>query len=628
MKKIFLILLLISGFNLAQVKTSQLPVKTAVDSNKYVIMLDTTTTLSQRTQRIKWNKFKLDIASWLQARNNIWTGRDEFTGAVKLTGRDTTGVGSTDYVYSKTVSGVRHLYWRRTDTTAIKLDSIGGGSSSIDTTKISYLAKNETFTGIKTFNGELIFGASADLTLPTVDPTGDIGKFWRSTDVLKYTNSSGDAKSLPYGTGTANELAYWVGTNALGTLAVATYPSLTEISYIKGLTSAIQTQINGKAATLSGTINEIAYFNSTSTIASLAVATYPSLTELSYVKGLTSSVQTQLGGKLTSTLTNTYLFVGNGSSVATGVAMSGDATMANTGAVTVANDSHDHTGPTISGLAVADFTSANISNWTNDASYTTLATVVGTANTFIAVNTFNTTSPQITLGINNSTRGGIKFHSPTGLGTVTLQAVTDNSGNTTTLTLPSANGSFTLATTTDLASYALVGQTMYIGTTAVTINRASAALTLAGITLTTPDIGTPSAGVATNLTGTAPSLTAGAVTNGVYTNANNSLTGNNTTTSSVMLDGEVESTPATEPTNVSVSGKNTVIFYMNDVAYTVNLTSPTDGQILWVNNDKDSIDNVVIAAVINGVSTSLTLAIGQSRLLRYRTSETTWYATQ
>jgi len=153
-------------------------------------------------------------------------------------------------------------------------------------------------------------------------------------------------------------------------------------------------------------------------------------------------------------------------------------------------------------------------------------------------------------------------------------------------------------------------------------------LTLAGITLTTPDIGTPSAGVATNLTGTAPSLTAGAVTNGVYTNANNSLTGNNTTTGSVMLDGEVESTPAAEPTNVSVSGKNTVIFYMNDVAYTVNLTSPTDGQILWVNNDKDSIDNVVIAAVINGVSTSLTLAIGQSRLLRYRTSETTWYATQ
>lgn len=47
-----------------------------------------------------------------------------------------------------------------------------------------------------------------------------------------------------------------------------------------------------------GTINEIAYFNSASTIASLAVATYPSLTELSYVKGVTSAVQTQINSKI------------------------------------------------------------------------------------------------------------------------------------------------------------------------------------------------------------------------------------------------------------------------------------------------------------------------------------------
>jgi hypothetical protein len=40
----------------------------------------------------------------------------------------------------------------------------------------------------------------------------------------------------------------------------------------------------------------------------------------------------------------------------------------------------------------------------------------------------------------------------------------------------------------------------YIGTTAVALNRASAALTLAGITLTTPNIGTPSAGTLTNCT--------------------------------------------------------------------------------------------------------------------------------
>jgi len=42
--------------------------------------------------------------------------------------------------------------------------------------------------------------------------------------------------------------------------------------------------------------------------------------------------------------------------------------------------------------------------------------------------------------------------------------------------------------------------TFYIGTTSIAHNRGSGALTLAGITLTTPDIGTPSAGTLTNCT--------------------------------------------------------------------------------------------------------------------------------
>lgn len=100
---------------------------------------------------------------------------------------------------------------------------------------------------------------------------------------------------------TASEILITDGSKNIVSAAVATYPSLTELTYVKGVTSAIQTQLNAKAATLSGTINEIAYFDSSSTIASLAVATYPSLTELSYVKGVTSAIQTQLGTKAPST---------------------------------------------------------------------------------------------------------------------------------------------------------------------------------------------------------------------------------------------------------------------------------------------------------------------------------------
>ena len=52
------------------------------------------------------------------------------------------------------------------------------------------------------------------------------------------------------------------------------------------------------AAGVSGTINELAYFDSASSIASLAVATYPSLAELAHVKGITSAVQSQIDSKL------------------------------------------------------------------------------------------------------------------------------------------------------------------------------------------------------------------------------------------------------------------------------------------------------------------------------------------
>lgn len=55
------------------------------------------------------------------------------------------------------------------------------------------------------------------------------------------------------GTGVANEITYWSGTNTLGSLATATYPSLTELSYVKGVTSAIQTQLGNKAPLASPT---------------------------------------------------------------------------------------------------------------------------------------------------------------------------------------------------------------------------------------------------------------------------------------------------------------------------------------------------------------------------------------
>jgi hypothetical protein len=79
----------------------------------------------------------------------------------------------------------------------------------------------------------------------------------------------------------------------------------TEKSTWNGKQNALTNPVTG-----TGTNNEIAAFNSTgSTITSLTTATYPTLTELSYVKGVTSALQTQLNGK-EPTITNGFGITG------------------------------------------------------------------------------------------------------------------------------------------------------------------------------------------------------------------------------------------------------------------------------------------------------------------------------
>ena len=217
-------------------------------------------------------------------------------------------------------------------------------------------------------------------------------------------------------------------------------------------------------------------------------------------------------------------------------------------------------------------------DWNTFNGKTTLAAVVAATNNWGGVNTFQ---QQYTyFGVSASNPGEIVLYNDVDEAFSTILKTSGSSGASRIITLPDATGTVLL---TD--------------------------------------------GSGASLTGTASSLTAGAVTNGVYANANNSLTGNNTTTGSVMLDGEYELTPATDPSDASITGKNTLILYMAD-AYTVNLTNPTDGQLLFVSVDKDSPADAIISPVRNGVNATLTLGIGKSRLLRYRTSETTWYATE
>ena len=93
-----------------------------------------------------------------------------------------------------------------------------------------------------------------------------------------------------------------------GKVAAAT-TTATEIGYVNGVTSAIQTQLNAKQATITGAATTITSSDLTVSRAlvsdgsgKVAVATTTS-TEIGYVNGVTSAIQTQINGKMTNPMT-------------------------------------------------------------------------------------------------------------------------------------------------------------------------------------------------------------------------------------------------------------------------------------------------------------------------------------
>ena len=120
------------------------------------------------------------------------------------------------------------------DALALKVDTVVGSRliTTAEGTKLSNLSG--TNTGDQDLSGyQLTSGKDAS--------SGYVGI------------SAGNVITLPLGRGfisnnvTPNQIAYFDNSGNLLTLSVATYPSITELSYVKGVTSAIQTQINTKA---------------------------------------------------------------------------------------------------------------------------------------------------------------------------------------------------------------------------------------------------------------------------------------------------------------------------------------------------------------------------------------------
>lgn len=229
-----------------------------------------------------------------------------------------------------------------------KLAGVGTRMVTADATGVLGVAAIPAGT-VTNVSGTLPLASSGGAT-PAISITGltTIG----TANQIPATNNAGTAweyKTLSTsGTAVANDVGVTLSTaNAI----IVNLPSAS--STVRGvLTSTDWTTFNNKG---SGTVTSIATVGlisggtitttgtittsvTTNKLVGRATAGTGIMEEITLGTGLSYTGTTlNVSGFSSSTLTDTHIFVGNGSNVATDVAMSGEATIANTGAVTLSN---------------------------------------------------------------------------------------------------------------------------------------------------------------------------------------------------------------------------------------------------------------------------------------------------
>ena len=175
--------------------------------------------------------------------------------------------------------------------------------SGIDVTSIYHIGRR--VKAIATTPGTIYgtISASTFSTNTTVTVVWDSGSLANEAVTIYLAILSKTGDSIPESVITNAKVATGAAIDAtkIGGGAV----SNTEFSYLDGVTSAIQTQIDSKQATITGAATTIVSSDLTASRAAItnssgkiAVSTVTD-TELGYVSGVTSAIQTQLGTKLT-----------------------------------------------------------------------------------------------------------------------------------------------------------------------------------------------------------------------------------------------------------------------------------------------------------------------------------------
>lgn len=153
-------------------------------------------------------------------------------------------------------------------------------------------------------------GATANVDLGTYDLITDTITAKSSAGLLLENASGGDVLHIGSGGGvnatayggwnfdgaTANTIASFGASKTLTSLDTATYPSLTELSYVKGVTSAIQTQLNAKVD--DGAVTTSGLTMSTARILGRTTASTGAIEELSTVDSFVSAASDTTAGKI------------------------------------------------------------------------------------------------------------------------------------------------------------------------------------------------------------------------------------------------------------------------------------------------------------------------------------------
>lgn len=137
------------------------------------------------------------------------------------------------------------------------------------------------------------YGTTTAVPTIAIDGKGRITSASNTNIAFPVTTVNGQAGTVVLTTSDVAEGTnqYFTTGRAQGAISLTTTGTSGAATYSGGVIN-VPTYIGG-----SGTANEIAYFSTTGVISSLSTGTYPSLTELSYVKGVTSGIQAQINTK-------------------------------------------------------------------------------------------------------------------------------------------------------------------------------------------------------------------------------------------------------------------------------------------------------------------------------------------